>query len=158
MPAVPPVPQLALVDLGSRLRRAREAVGLSLHAVADRLGLSHATVGHWETGTNAIKAPELFRLCHLYSVSADDMLFGARRWPFPGVDYDAVQRLEPIDRGRLEGAMLAVAEAMGAAIAARALPAGLVPEPRADAAKDPVAALQSSRAKRSPRARAKTQE
>lgn len=38
------------VAIGSELRRAREDAGLSARQLADKLGLSHTTIGRWEKG------------------------------------------------------------------------------------------------------------
>ena len=99
--------------MGKRIRDAREAKGLSLQAISERLHISKGTAGHWETGERAIKHHDLARLCAELEVSADEILFGVRRWPLPAVDFDLVSDLEPIDLGRLEGAILQRASDLG---------------------------------------------
>lgn len=106
-------PGIDLKEVGARIALARNAKGLSIQQLADRLCMTKGSVGHWETGTNAIKAPELARICKLLDVSADELLFGIRRWPFTGVDFDLVNDLDPRDLGRLEGALLTLAEQFG---------------------------------------------
>jgi transcriptional regulator with XRE-family HTH domain len=48
--------------MGKRITAARNAKGWSLQYVAARLGVSKATVGHWETGARAIKHGDLAAL------------------------------------------------------------------------------------------------
>ena len=91
---------------GERLTEAREAKEMSREQLADRMGLkSRAAPGHWETGARVPRAGTLAHLCELLDISADRMLFGTERWPFPKVDLDKVLRLDREDRIRLEGAL-----------------------------------------------------
>lgn len=90
-------------QMGRRITAAREARGFSLQNVADRLGVSKGSVGHWETGVRAIKHDDLARLCDLLKASADEILFGKRQWPFASIDLDKVLRLEPQEISQLEG-------------------------------------------------------
>lgn len=101
------------IAMGKRILAARNLRGLSLQAVADALKVSKGTAGHWETGTRTIKHHDLARLCSLLQVSADEVLFGIRRWPFTGIDFDLVNDLEPLDLGRLEGGLLQLAGDFG---------------------------------------------
>jgi len=55
--------------LGARLRMARDAKELSLRAVGARLGISHGTVGHWETGVNPMGIDMLWRLARMYDTT-----------------------------------------------------------------------------------------
>lgn len=98
---------------GERLASARAAKGFSMATVAERLGVSKATVGHWEGGKRAIKHDDLAALCTLLGVSADEMLFGVRRWPFEGIDFGLVAGLEQSDRDRLAGALMLAAAQFG---------------------------------------------
>lgn len=108
--------------MGERIRHARDRRGFSLQAVADRLGVSKGTVGHWETGVRAIKHDDLARLCALLQISADEVLFGTRRWPFNGINFDLVNDLDQKELGMLEGAMLQLASSIGFAIRPEAPP------------------------------------
>ena len=59
-----------LKAVGQRLRQARQAKGLSLEAVAERLELkSKQAVGHWETGINPIDLRKLRRLARIYETT-----------------------------------------------------------------------------------------
>ncbi len=53
-------------ELGRRLRRAREACGLTQQQVAERLGVSRATVAQMELGNREVSSLELDRLAYLY--------------------------------------------------------------------------------------------
>lgn len=99
--------------IGARIRDARNAKGYSLRSFAQRMELSHGTLGHWETGTNEIPLEKLWKVCLLLGVSADKLLFDVERWPFDRVSYDKVSDLEPADRHRLEGALLSTASDLG---------------------------------------------
>lgn len=46
----------------AELRAAREALGLSQRALAERLGVPQATVSRWETGQHPIQHPRILRL------------------------------------------------------------------------------------------------
>jgi transcriptional regulator with XRE-family HTH domain len=48
--------------IGQRIRQAREARGLSLREVAERMATSHTTIAQWEKGTRPIHFPDLGRL------------------------------------------------------------------------------------------------
>jgi len=106
--------------MGRRIAAARSASGLTLAHVADALGVTRATVGHWETGFRAIKHHDLARLARLLRISADEILFGERVWPLAGIDPESVRDLDPIDLGRLEGMILAMADQFGMQIKRRA--------------------------------------
>ncbi len=99
--------------IGARIRDARNAKGFSLRSFAQRMELSHGTLGHWETGTNEIPLEKLWKVCLLLGVSADKLLFDVERWPFDKVSYDKVSDLESADRHRLEGALLSTATDLG---------------------------------------------
>lgn len=102
--------------LGERLTRARENRGLSLAQVGKELGVSKATVGHWETGSRSIKHHDLAHLCAFFSISADEILFGAKRWPFEGIEFESVAQLEPSEIEKLEGAIVSTAHHYGLVI------------------------------------------
>jgi transcriptional regulator with XRE-family HTH domain len=99
--------------IGARMREARVMRGMSLRALAPKLGVKHAALGHWENGKNPISLPQLWMMCALLGVSADKILFGVERWPFEKVAYAKVADLEPADRNRLEGGLLSVAADLG---------------------------------------------
>ena len=61
-------------ELGRRLRAAREARGLTQHAVADALGLPRTAVTQLEAGRRSVSTLELTRLSQLYVRSVTDFL------------------------------------------------------------------------------------
>lgn len=53
-------------ELGARLRKAREAVGLTQEGVGERIGVSRSAVVQLESGNRAVSSMELDRLAGLY--------------------------------------------------------------------------------------------
>ncbi len=53
-------------DLGQRLKRAREAIGLTQQRVADQVELTHVAISQIESGKRAVSSLELMRLSRLY--------------------------------------------------------------------------------------------
>ncbi|WP_144157140.1 helix-turn-helix domain-containing protein [Paraburkholderia sp. BCC1885] len=64
------------MQLGRRLREAREYVGLSQEEVAFALSVSRPAVGHIESGTRKVEAFELNKLSELYGRTVDYLLTG----------------------------------------------------------------------------------
>lgn len=65
--------------VGSRLRAAREAAGLTLEQVGARFEVAKATVGHWETGQSLVDPLTLIHLCKVYRVDPVVVLLGDQR-------------------------------------------------------------------------------
>lgn len=62
--------------LGARLKHAREAANMTLDEVACQMGYkSRQAVGHWETEHSVPSADVLRRLCELYKISSDCLLW-----------------------------------------------------------------------------------
>jgi len=61
--------RISMPGLGGRLRRARNATGLSQEKVAERIGVSWMTVHRWERSHRAISDHLLDKLCELYNKS-----------------------------------------------------------------------------------------
>lgn len=59
--------------LGARLRRAREAAGLSQAAVASAIGRSRSSVTNMESGRNPPGREALRRLAKVYGLSMDNL-------------------------------------------------------------------------------------
>ncbi|MFS2113397.1 helix-turn-helix domain-containing protein [Herbaspirillum frisingense] len=64
------------IDLGLRLRQARDFVGLSQDEVATALGVSRPAVTNIESGQRKVEAIELNRLAILYGTTVDFLLTG----------------------------------------------------------------------------------
>lgn len=64
-------------DFGSRVRAAREALGLTQGDLAKRMGATYATVSQWETGvTKQVKADLLLRAAKALRTTPDWLLYG----------------------------------------------------------------------------------
>ena len=59
---------------GQRLRRLREAAGLSQRELADRIGLHHSNIGYWERSGNLPRSDVLAPMAKILGVSVDDIL------------------------------------------------------------------------------------
>ncbi len=60
--------------IGSRIRKYREAIGLSQKDLADKLGISNSRVSNWEQGINRPDADMLGDLCVALNVSPSELL------------------------------------------------------------------------------------
>jgi transcriptional regulator with XRE-family HTH domain len=98
---------------GARIREARDAKGYTQQMVADRVSVRKGSVSAWENGTRTLKHHDLAMLCQVLGVSADELLFGLKRWPFEGVKFESVAQLEPNEIAKLEGAMVSTASQYG---------------------------------------------
>lgn len=63
-------------QIGHAIREARETLGLSLSAAADKMGLSKSTLSRLETGESIISAQRLFEFADAYDVSPEELLHG----------------------------------------------------------------------------------
>lgn len=57
-----------------RLTAYREATGLTMEALAERVGTRKAAVGHWESGIREPGLVMLCRVCDVLGVTVDRML------------------------------------------------------------------------------------
>lgn len=64
------------VEIGSRIRKSREALGYSREALAEKADLATSFIGTIELGTGSFTAETLIKLCRALGVSADYILFG----------------------------------------------------------------------------------
>ena len=76
-------------DMGDRLRAARRSHGLSLRALADRLGISPSLISQVETGRAKPSVNTLYAMATELGVSLDDLLFVD---PGPAVPGDTRRR------------------------------------------------------------------
>jgi transcriptional regulator with XRE-family HTH domain len=96
--------QIDTKTIGERLRLARMIHGYTIPEVAGMTGISRGNLSSLENDRNRPSAPNLTRLCEVYSVSADWILKGERAGPaFLLLPVLSVGR-----RGDLEGCRLAV--------------------------------------------------
>lgn len=62
------------MDIGKKLRDARNAAKLTQESAAESLGVSRQTVSNWETGKTYPDIVSVIRMSDLYSVSLDCLL------------------------------------------------------------------------------------
>lgn len=67
------------VEMGERLREARQGRSLSLRALADRLGVSPSLISQIETGRANPSVSTLYAIASELDVSLDELLFNDRR-------------------------------------------------------------------------------
>lgn len=56
------------------LKKQRESAGLSQYKLAEKLGVSQATIGMWESGKREPNFTMLCRLADFFAVSIDDLM------------------------------------------------------------------------------------
>lgn len=81
--------------IASRISRLRNQLGWTQLALAKKLHVSLKTVRNWEGGDSYPSAPNIVRLCELFSVTADYLL---------GIEHDSVISLNGLsedDKTRL---------------------------------------------------------
>lgn len=59
---------------GQRLRRLREAAGLSQRELAERIGLHHSNIGYWERSGNLPRSDVLAPMAKILGVGVDEIL------------------------------------------------------------------------------------
>lgn len=57
------------------LEAARRNVKLTQKEAAERLGISNGTLCNWEKGVSFPDAQQIIKICDLYRVSYDDLIF-----------------------------------------------------------------------------------
>ena|SRR4029077_17476993 len=68
-------------QVGTRIRKAREAVGLSQEDVGDALGLSRSAVSQWEKGQSSPTESNLVTLSGVLKVNPDYLIRGKGKPP-----------------------------------------------------------------------------
>ena len=79
-------PTLCMVEtMGSRITVLREARGLSVAELAERIGVTRALVWQWEQDmVKGIRPENFIRLCHALNVTPEYLVWGPDRKPSPG--------------------------------------------------------------------------
>lgn len=96
--------------VGKRLKQARKECGLSIDQVAKHLGLSRATIGHWETGQNPVDLGRLYLLARKYGVSPASLLVESPAdqsttvWPLNLIAPDQWDELDDREKGAIDHA------------------------------------------------------
>ncbi len=63
-----------MIEIGERLRQARELAGYSQESLASLLECSPITISRWENGHTPMKVQDIVRIVKLLNVSADYLL------------------------------------------------------------------------------------
>lgn len=79
------------IDIGKRIRSAREHTGLTREELAERIDVTPRFVADVERGSVGISVPTLMRICEVLHVSSDSLLWG--RTTDSGID----DRLKLVD-------------------------------------------------------------
>lgn len=61
-------------EIGNRIRKYREELGISQKQLAERIGVSNGRVSNWEQGINRPDADMLAELCRALKVSPSSLL------------------------------------------------------------------------------------
>lgn len=61
-------------EIGNRIRKYREKLGISQKELAERIGVSNGRVSNWEQGLNRPDADMLAELCRALEVSPSSLL------------------------------------------------------------------------------------
>ncbi|HLH13823.1 MAG TPA: helix-turn-helix transcriptional regulator, partial [Solirubrobacteraceae bacterium] len=69
------------VEIGTRLRERREALGLTQQALAEELGVTHQHVSRLESGRAMPSLDLVVRLAARFGITTDELLTGAERAP-----------------------------------------------------------------------------
>lgn len=78
-PAAPSPDLKSYRAIGARLRQVRTVTGLAQNELADRLGVSPASINHWEQGNGAPTVWNAIRLIQIVPVTLDWIYTGDRR-------------------------------------------------------------------------------
>lgn len=57
------------------IKAARYNMGLNQKAAADKIGVSNKTLSNWENGKSFPDVPHIEKMCDLYGVSYNDLIF-----------------------------------------------------------------------------------
>ncbi|MCX7842663.1 MAG: helix-turn-helix domain-containing protein, partial [Clostridia bacterium] len=65
-----------MLQIGKRLRRQREELGLIRENFAEKVGISPQFLAEIENGKKGMSADTLYKICESFNFSADYILFG----------------------------------------------------------------------------------
>lgn len=67
------------MDIGQKLKSARQNVNLTQEEVADRIFVSRQTISNWENGKTLPDIVSVIKLSDLYGISLDELLKGDQK-------------------------------------------------------------------------------
>lgn len=73
-------------DLGKRLKTARKSAGLTQQTLADKVGLSRASITNIERGRQHIHIHTMFNICYTLGVNPSDLLINLEPTPKKELD------------------------------------------------------------------------
>ncbi len=100
-----------------RIKSLREALGLSMEQLAERVSVSWQTVQQWENGKTAPKRARLEAVAKALGTTAEYLAVGqsaaprdarsedklaATAWPFLSIPEERIRKLTPVQLDRLE--------------------------------------------------------
>ena len=68
--------ELSLEQVGKRIRKNREGLGLTRENFAEQVGISPQFLAEIENGKKGMSAETLYKMCRAYDLSADYILMG----------------------------------------------------------------------------------
>lgn len=69
---------MSVMEIGKRLKLARQQAHITQAEVAKRLGVSFQTISSYERGVNRVDSDTLMRLCEIYNVSVGELMADER--------------------------------------------------------------------------------
>lgn len=66
--------EIRMIEIGERLKKAREKVGYSQEAFAEKIGCCAITISRWENGHTPMKAVDIIKITEALNISADYLL------------------------------------------------------------------------------------
>lgn len=100
------------MTIGKRIKQLRQSKGLTMDALGEMFisaekpeGLTKQTVSAWEADRNQLTAQQIQRICEIFDISADYLLFGKQAatkqgWPFT-VSFRLYAEMEEGEQRRL---------------------------------------------------------
>ena len=83
------------MEIGSRIRKCREALGYSRETLAEKSDLATSFIRTIELGSGSFSAESLIKLCKALGTSADYILFGEKTDSDLSVIYGMLSGLDP---------------------------------------------------------------
>lgn len=83
------------MEIGSRIRKCREALGYSRETLAEKSDLATSFISTIELGSGSFSAESLIKLCKALGTSADYILFGEKTNSDLSAIYGILSGLDP---------------------------------------------------------------